>query len=82
LASAEDHLTLIKSLIELPDTGSELNQRLNEMKPLLQGSESATVLADALEARVKAQQGDESGARAAIERALKAHSELQKQDTL
>lgn len=82
LASPEDHLTLIKSLIEIPDAATELNLRVDEMRSLVGGGESASVLADVVQARVKARDGDESGARAAIDRALQAHAQLKAANTL
>lgn len=82
LASAEDHLTLIKSLIELPEAAEELNARFETMRGLLGGSDTAAVLSDVVEARMLSQRGDEGGAREAINRALQAHARLSKPDTL
>ncbi len=82
LACAEDHLTLIKSLVGLPDADQELTKRMGEMRVLLGDEERATVLSDVLEARRLGQKGDEEGARSAIDRALEAHGRMQKTDHL
>lgn len=82
LACAEDHLTLIKSLVSLPDSDAELAQRMNEMREMLGDSERGTVLSAVIEARRLAGRGDEEGARRAVDQALEAHSRLQTTDTL
>lgn len=82
LASPEDHLTLIKSLIELPEAAGELGLRIEEMRSLVGDDEGASILSDAVEARMRARAGDESGARAAIDRALQAHASLKAASTL
>lgn len=82
LANAEDHLTLIKSLIALPDAATELNQRVASMRSMLGNEQEASVLTDVIEARLRSQRGDESGAREAINRALQAHASLSRQSVV
>lgn len=82
LAIAEDHLTLIKSLVGQPDAERELTQRMNEMRSMLGDSERATVLSDVIEAKRLASRGDEEGARRAIDHALEAHAKLREPDVL
>lgn len=82
LACAEDHLTLLKSLIELPNAADEVMKRLDEMREMLGNDDSASVLGDVVEARLRAQKGDEQGARLAIDRAIEAHGRLRKPDVL
>ncbi|MBP6096344.1 MAG: response regulator [Methyloversatilis sp.] len=82
LASAEDHLTLIKSLVGQAEAEHELAQRMNEMRDMLGDSERAAVLSDVIEAKRLASRGDEEGARRAIDHALEAHSKLRTPDPL
>lgn len=82
LAIAEDHLTLIKSLIGQASGEHELIQRMKEMRNMLGDDERATVLSDVIEAKRLSSQGDEEGARWAIDRAIDAHGKLQTPDTL
>ncbi|AOF82155.1 tetratricopeptide repeat family protein [Methyloversatilis sp. RAC08] len=82
LSCTEDHLTLIKSLVGLDDTDAEINQRMQEMRTMLGDSERAAVLSDVIEARRLSRNGDEEGARRAIDQALKTHEQLRTPDTL
>lgn len=81
LSCAEDHLILLKSLIEIPDAAAEVAQRLSEMRGLLGDNDNARVLGDIIEAHMCSQKGDTDGARLAIERAIDAHARMNAHDT-
>jgi DNA-binding NarL/FixJ family response regulator len=82
LACADDHLTLIKSLVSLPEADTELVQRMNEMRTMLGEGERTTVISDIVEARRCSQRGDDEGARRAVDSALEAHGRLRTPDAL